>query len=500
MSSLSKVVGDISDPREAITFLKRRKWYIIVPILLVTLAAFGSTYFMTPVYESSVTLWMGNPLLLSNDIERMLGDFRNTLSSGSQTMRDIRGIKKELTSSTYIHQLVDVVGLYDDPEISKKANELLTKNPGRTLEELVFELWLRKLRNSINAEYVAANYLKISVEAESAELAKDLAENLGKIFIRERERQDQLSLKVSSNFSFSQLDKYEREVNDLVSQRTELEKQALRMQEQEGAALNSNKKNIEAEIQDARLTIEELENTERELVVELAGAGFEKPELEPSEAMKKDDTEIRSLYEFLRNSMQEQAWNDKEITKMKVRIFNREKDLAEEIQLLIPQQFMASDSVKAKLANLFLTQSRLAILYDHLNTLRLVIDSLENKLGTIPEIQVRIDQLNQKIQAARDLRDRFKQQQESYLISQAMLEESQYTVIEPADVPYSPIKPDKPRVALIGLVIGIMIGAAAAFLAELFDRSFRSVDDVEAFLGVEVLGTIPEVRQLRKVS
>jgi len=63
--------------------------------------------------------------------------------------------------------------------------------------------------------------------------------------------------------------------------------------------------------------------------------------------------------------------------------------------------------------------------------------------------------------------------------------------IEPAIAPERPISPNVPRTLVLALVAGLVVGFALTWLAETFDRSFRSPDDVRAALNLPVLGNVP---------
>ena len=69
----------------------------------------------------------------------------------------------------------------------------------------------------------------------------------------------------------------------------------------------------------------------------------------------------------------------------------------------------------------------------------------------------------------------------------------QFKVIDPARLPEKPYRPDIPKMLLIGLVLGLFSGMAAAFFREQMDRSFRDAEDLKVTLGFKVLANIPRV-------
>jgi len=66
-------------------------------------------------------------------------------------------------------------------------------------------------------------------------------------------------------------------------------------------------------------------------------------------------------------------------------------------------------------------------------------------------------------------------------------------IIDPAVVPTSPIKPRPMLNMAIAFVLALMIGVGLAFLLEYLDHTVKTPDDVEKFLELPVLGTIPDV-------
>lgn len=118
----------------------------------------------------------------------------------------------------------------------------------------------------------------------------------------------------------------------------------------------------------------------------------------------------------------------------------------------------------------------------------------------MPGYRARIEQLNREIDASRTLRDQFKLSQEGTQISQALLMESKFRVVEPARLPLSPIWPNKRMIVLLGLMVGISLGAGAVIIAEFFDNSIKKIEDAESTLGFPVIGTMPRIEGLEKLK
>jgi len=70
------------------------------------------------------------------------------------------------------------------------------------------------------------------------------------------------------------------------------------------------------------------------------------------------------------------------------------------------------------------------------------------------------------------------------------------SVVDKAQVPLYPYKPDLGRSVTMGLIIGLIIGLLVAWLLEHLDDSIRFADEVEKETGAAVLGVVPKLKAL----
>lgn len=72
---------------------------------------------------------------------------------------------------------------------------------------------------------------------------------------------------------------------------------------------------------------------------------------------------------------------------------------------------------------------------------------------------------------------------------------SDIRIIDRADLPLAPVGPNIPKNAVLGGVLGLLIGIVGAFSIDALDRTFRNADEAERFLGIPLLGVIPRTDQ-----
>lgn len=64
-------------------------------------------------------------------------------------------------------------------------------------------------------------------------------------------------------------------------------------------------------------------------------------------------------------------------------------------------------------------------------------------------------------------------------------------IIDEAEIPVTPIKPNKKINIAIAFVIGLMLGTGIVFLIEYLDNTIKTPEDIKKYLDVPIIGTIP---------
>ncbi|MBI5299917.1 MAG: polysaccharide biosynthesis tyrosine autokinase [Deltaproteobacteria bacterium] len=120
------------------------------------------------------------------------------------------------------------------------------------------------------------------------------------------------------------------------------------------------------------------------------------------------------------------------------------------------------------------------------------IGALRSKLGEHPQLELTYSQLTRNIENLKTLNASLKQKYEDAKISEAQTI-SGVTVLQMAEVPDSPIAPNIAKNVGVGAVIALILGLLLAFVKENVDTSISTIEEVEDFLQVPVLGIIPEM-------
>jgi capsular exopolysaccharide synthesis family protein len=136
-------------------------------------------------------------------------------------------------------------------------------------------------------------------------------------------------------------------------------------------------------------------------------------------------------------------------------------------------------------------ESRIGILQREENSLRERKSQLGNELKLLPAKELKFERLARELRANEERYKNLKEKFDSASIAEAE-KTSDITWIDRA-VSAIPITTGRKTVALAGGIIGLILGLVFAFVRESLDTSIGTIEDVESFLKIPVLGVIPHI-------
>ncbi|CAI4032253.1 Polysaccharide biosynthesis tyrosine autokinase [Nitrospira tepida] len=136
-------------------------------------------------------------------------------------------------------------------------------------------------------------------------------------------------------------------------------------------------------------------------------------------------------------------------------------------------------------------RSKAASLQDRENTLAVQIAHYRDRYLAFPKAAIELNRLEREVKVNADLYSTLKIKHQELLIKSAeQIEE--VTLIAPAVKPPKPINaPNVPLNMAVGSIMGLFLGVVLAFTRESLDTSIGTIEGVEDFLKVPVLGVIP---------
>ena len=160
----------------------------------------------------------------------------------------------------------------------------------------------------------------------------------------------------------------------------------------------------------------------------------------------------------------------------------------------------AHPSARALRDQLRQTQSKLLATYDstrrsltvRLETLSADMSRYETGLKRLPKAEQQLARLTRLATVNADIYTFLLQKHEEARIARAATI-SNISVIDPAITPQRPVKPNKKKNLLLGLIVGLMLGVGLAFFQEYLDDTIKDADTAKRILGLPVLSVIPHI-------
>jgi protein tyrosine kinase modulator len=131
------------------------------------------------------------------------------------------------------------------------------------------------------------------------------------------------------------------------------------------------------------------------------------------------------------------------------------------------------------------------------------IDEHEEFVRQAPHVEMQYEALQRKYQNARanyaDLQDRLRAADVAANVQQEITGR-RFTLLEPAIVPIAPSSPNRLAIMVLGALIAFGVGAGCVILAEILDKSIRSVGQLTRVVGSPPVVVIPYLYDSRELA
>jgi polysaccharide chain length determinant protein (PEP-CTERM system associated) len=494
----------------------RRKWYIIIPLVLSVAIAFG-VYKTLPKIYSATTLILVQP-------QRVPTDYVRPTITDSVTSR-LSTIGQEILSRTRLESVIQEFNLYAD---------LRSKLP---MEEIV-----ETMRKAVEVKVLSGsqydrgqNSFSVSYEGKEPRTVMMVTNKLASLFIEENLRGREQQAGRTSEFIVKELQDMEGklknkeiEIRDFkarnmgqLPQQWEANQRTLDRLQQQLQTTTEAIRAVEDKTILYRNQIEQLRERGRIVAGRMARgdgsqgvegisgeSGFEDPVIVQYNSLKRELTAAQSKY----------TDQHPDVVELKRKIANLEPKVKE---ILNQQKAMREargpgqkDGVGGE--NMFPldpTTERLLTQYtDQYNGAQLDAKRLRSEEKNLREqifaYQRRVEETPKREQELSLLTRDYELMKSNYqsLLDkkiQAQMAENlerdqqgeQFKILDPARIPEKPIRPDRNKILIAGLVIGLALGGGLTWFRESLDQSFHTVAQVEGYLGVPVLVAIPNLKE-----
>ncbi|MBI9087284.1 MAG: GumC family protein [Desulfobacterales bacterium] len=479
------------DLTEYVLVLVKNKWMILLATLLVAgLFAFYAMR-LQPVYRATATM------IIEEERNRspITGAQLTADSFYSQTL-SFKTHQTLITSRAVLDRVIQILELAADGQVEAHADQMEV-SPFREMvsrykknislligfqrETPTYQESLTRLKGALKGKIAIVpvpdtNLIYISVEDYDPAMAKNIANAVAEAYINFNLDNRLKSSKDSMTWMSAQLYETKKKLEDA-------ETEFLGYKQQQGLFSMEGRQNVIAsqistlnrsyqEVHSARLEIDaKLDKLARGLAGEAESGDFR---------ALVDSPMIDTLYGQLMEAELNLARLSKifrakhpKMDQARTRIVNTRERFKEEVE-------KATNNLKAERS----------ILYEKEQALESNIKETENDAQETNRKELKYTILQRNVEAARQLYNiLLSKVEESNLTSD--IDVSNIRIVESAETPGGPVRPNRKRTIFMGVLFGLMAGIGIAFLREYVDQSLNTEEDIQKYIGLPVLAVIP---------
>lgn len=492
MSFPHGVLMDNLDLTQYIDMARRRKWWIIIPFLVTILG--GLTYaLVAPKVYQSETLILVQPQSVPRDIVTPIV---------STSVEDrLRTITQQVTSRTNLEKIIRQYGLYSDAKkemlmddkvaLFRKNITIDVSHSTRSRESNAFTIRFqgkdpKKIMEVTNA--LASNFISENLdirENQAAGTSSFLADELKTMKDRLRAKEEALKKyrekymgglpeQLQTNLSIlerlqGQLDQYGENLRDAENRKIAIQKQIADASNPpavvgpQGVLETTSGPDQLTNLRNQLASLEARYTPNHPDVIRLKETIAKLEAEQKKESQQPNDSSLRRLSPEAQRLLQSL---NRQLINVGLEIKGLKTDIGKTRQQIKWYQKKVEDTPKRE-------QELLSLNRDYEN-----IKELYNSL------------LNKKLEAEIAVSMEKKQKGE------------RFQVIDPAQLPQRPIKPDMRKILLLTVVLAFGLGGGLAYLVEMMDSSYKDPGEVEKDLELPVLVSMPvryTEKQLRRI-
>lgn len=466
----------------------RRKWLIIVPLVIVMVSGALLSRAVPPVYEAST-------LILIQKQRVPEAYIKPTVTT--EIEERLQTLSQQIMSRTRLETIINELSLY--PELKNIM----------FMEEIV-----EKMRKDISLEVKGKEAFQLFYQGKDPQLVAKVADRLASLYIEENLKMREDLAEGTTEFLDRELLRVKKQLEQQEAALTRFKQGNLgALPEQMDANLRSldqmqlQLQTVTTSLQNARERRDFLRNQAAQLssLESQVGGNLYEVETEYVEGASSSPS-LAALEERLAELKAKYTDKHPDVIRIKNQIKRlQETEAAEEED---------GTSVEMAAADAGSSAGESFSFYD---TMSVEIQGVDMEIARLAEEEGRIREkmtayvdriektprLEQEMTALERDYDNTKKNYESILEKSlnaqiaANMERVQkgerFKILDPAKVPQKPVKPNRALLFLLSILLGLGLGAGLALGAEYLDHSFRDIDDLEQYTGLPVLATIPTI-------
>jgi len=473
----------VKTPGDYIEILKRRKWSMILPALIIFVAAAVVALTLPSIYKSTATILI--------EEQEIPADFVATTVTSFVEQR-LQSINQRVMTYTKLLDIINQYKLYQDLREKRTTEEIVEKMS----EDILFEpISVEAIDRRTGRPTTATIAFTLAYEGKHPQTVQQVTNVLTSLFLRENLEVRERQTKETSKFIEAEMSKVQDDLD-------KIEKAIARFKEKHINELPSLLQLNLQSLQNVQTSLERLNEQLRGLKEKKEYLESQLADVQPNLGLERRTRleELKLQLAYLKSRFSDEY---PDVKKAKAEIAEIENKVSTSDNLFessgntpdnpayitLAAQLAGSkvdiDSVKRQIENF----EKMATEYRRrIAATPGVEDEYSNLIVEQENTQAKYTDLMRKLMEAKVAHGLETEQKGE-----------RFTLIEPARLPEKPYKPNRLAILLIGLVLGIGLGSVTTYLIEVSDQSVRSARGLVMATGSPVLASIPEIVTKRDI-
>ena len=523
---------DVKTFGDYVSIAWRRKFYILVPFIVVFFITVATVLVLPPVYQSSGTILIESQQIPEELVQSMVTSFAD---------ERIQVIETRIMSGDRLYEIIKKFDLYAEEIKSTARSEILTDMRERVKIVLVSADVRSRSRGAS-----ATIAFTVSFEHRDAAVTQKVANELVTLFLDEnikvrtaraeetseflRKESDRLGAQIA--IMEEQIASYKQENNGSLPdnlavnlQRIVTLKSSLLETNTELNELNGNRSLLLIELETLELETavsgglteeqqqqkQELQNLQNQYISLSARYGPEHPDVK---SIKRQISAFEDEYGNLSNieELETQKQEVKqELLELTLKYSSEHPDVKKLERKLDGVETMIAEfdsveegaEVRAMNPELLQAKARLESVDSSIESIKKArldlqrqITNLDTQIARTPQVERGLDALERDYENTQIKYQEMKSKELQAELSRSLEEDQKgerFTLLEPPLLPDKPIKPNRKKLFMLGLILSMVAGIGVAGLAESLDGGIRGARTLAAVTKLTPLVTIPYI-------
>jgi succinoglycan biosynthesis transport protein ExoP len=456
--------------------LKRRKWSLILPALIVFVISAMAAFYLPSIYRSTSTILIE---------EQEIPDDFVVATVTSYAEQRLQAINKRIMSSSRLLDIINRFNLYPDLKDKWTTEEIVAK----MREDIVLETISAETidpRTGRAAEATIA--FTLSYEGKIPDTVLQVANVLASQFLEENIRVRERQTMEASKFLEDEMEKVKVDLARLEAKLAEFKKQHINQLPEMLQANIQNMNNLENNLDRLKEQLGNLRERQGYLQTQLASippkAGEDKKRID----------ELKVQLAYLKSRFSDEY---PDVIKTRAEIAELEKRIGASNNPSGSVNDRPDNPAYITLAaQLSSTQADIASVKRQINDGVQKANMHRTWVAATPKVEeaynALVSERNNTQAKYNDLMRKLMEANVAYGLEKEQKGE-RFTLIDPAKFPEKPYKPNRLAILLVGFILSIGAGVGFASFREYSDHSVRSFEDLARVTAFPVLTVIPEI-------